>query len=391
MRGSKAAVIAGFAMFSMFFGSGNLVFPLSIGVQAMDKAPWAIAGLLISGVLVPFLGLVGVLLYKGSRIDYLACIGKVPAFLLSFSMLALMGPFAVIPRCILVSHGGIKLLAPNMSFALFALLFCALILVLVWKHDRIVPILGKILTPWKLGGIVLITIAGLMYGPKLQPSIATSSEVFWKGLRTGYQMMDLLAAFFFSATAVAYLHKYLGKHEKPSELLRLGMRSMLIGAGILGTVYIGFILLGAKFSTELHTVNQEQYLVAIAKETMGFLAIPIAGFTILLSCLTTATILTMLFSDFLNDDILKKKFKPHTSLIVTLLISFFVSMVGFPTLVAWLDAILTVAYPALIALTIGNIVNKLWKIDYSKWAFWMTFFGSLTLFVSKKLNLSILL
>jgi len=387
MRGSKAVFIAGFAMFSMFFGSGNLVFPLAIGAQTMDKAPWAIIGLTISGVLVPFLGLLGVILYKGNRIEYFASIGKVPAFLLAFSMLALMGPFGVIPRCILVSHGGVKLFAPSVSLPVFSFVFCVLTLFLVWKHDRIVPILGKVLTPWLLGGIGVLIVGGLLYGPAIPHSSESSGKAFLEGLWKGYQMMDLLAAFFFSAATVAYIHEYLGKNEKQSELVKLSVKASLLGAGLLGLVYIGFILLGAGFSDSLKSVEPSQYLVAVAQETLGYLAAPVASITIILACLTTAAILTMLFADFLREDILNKKIGNPIALIITLVISFFVSMIGFEALANWIASVLEVAYPALIALTIANIVKKLWQVDCSKWAFWIIFFGSLSLFISKRFEL----
>lgn len=387
MRGSKAVFIAGFAMFSMFFGSGNLVFPLAVGVQAVDKAPCAIIGMLISGVLVPFLGLLGVILYKGNRVEYLASIGKIPAFLLAFSMLALMGPFGVIPRCILVSYGGLKLFLSNVPLVPFALAFCVLTLLLVWKHHRIIPILGKILTPWLLGCIGVLIVGGLIYGPSISYSTQVSGKAFLEGFWTGYQMMDLLAAFFFSAATVAYIHDYLGKNEKQSELVKLSVKASLLGAGLLGVVYVGFILLGAGFSDSLKSVEPAQYLVAVAQETVGSLAAPVASITIILACLTTATILTMLFADFLREDILHKKIPNQIALIITLVISFFVSMVGFESLANWIANILEVAYPALIALTVANIVKKLWQVDCSRWAFWITFFVTLSLFIYKRFEL----
>lgn len=377
MRFNKTVLTAGFAMFSMFFGSGNLVFPLVVGLETLDQSPYAIIGLLTTGVVVPFLGLIGVILYSGNRTNFFACIGKIPAFLLTFAMLALMGPIGVIPRCILVAYGGATLVIPNLSSILFSIIFCLITLLLVWKHERIIPIIGRILTPWLLLSIVVLITAGLIWGPSFTESKLSSFQAFSFGLNRGYQTMDLLAAFFFSATTVAYIRSRLHSDDPPRILYRLSLNSSLIGAGLLAGIYLSFALLGARYAPQLMEISPAQMLVGIAGHSLGKLAIPIASLTISLACLTTATILVMLFADFLHEDICKKKINNHLTIIITLIISFFVSLKGFDSLVVWIGTILQVAYPALIALTGANIINKIWHVKFSAWAFWITLFATL--------------
>ena len=69
---SKTFII-GLAMFSMFFGAGNVIFPLAIGHYAQDKTSFAILGLLITAVAMPFAGLIAMILYEG---DYMRFFGK---------------------------------------------------------------------------------------------------------------------------------------------------------------------------------------------------------------------------------------------------------------------------------------------------------------------------
>jgi len=381
-RFTKTVITAGFAMFSMFFGSGNLVFPLGIGTQALDSSPMAMLGLLITGVIVPFLGLLGVILFAGNRANYFASIGKVPAFLLTFFMLALMGPVGVIPRCIIVAYGGIALFIPSLSFELFAVIFCVATLFIVWNHDRVIPILGRILTPWLLVSVFAIIIAGLFFSDIITPvSEHDGKAAFMIGLTEGYQTMDLLAAFFFSATTVAYLRAHLRSDDRPNTLLRLSLTSSLIGAGLLGFIYICFVALGGKYAHALLNVKPEQMLAKIAGLSLGPLAVPAASISIALACLTTATILTMLFSDFLNEDMCRKKLGNHKAIIITLVISAIVSRVGFGPLKIWIATILQVAYPALIVYTIANIIHKIWHVNFSRWAFWITAFASMAYYV----------
>lgn len=379
MRLTKTTLTAGFAMFSMFFGSGNLVFPLVIGTETLNMCSMAMLGLLITGVVMPFLGLYGVILYAGNRLNFFACTGKIPAFLLTFAMLSLMGPFGVSPRCTIVAHGGVQLLFPDLPLWLFSLIFSIITGLLVWKHHRVIPIIGRILTPVLLGGILILVVSGILLGPQIPNSNIEKSEAFINGLTWGFQTMDLLAAFFFAATTVAYIRSHLRSDDGPKVLSRLSLRASIVGASLLGGVYLSFVYLGAQYSEALAEIAPQQMLVAIAGKTLGSLAMPVAGITITMACLTTATILTLLFSDFLKEDICKDKLNSHISVVITLSITFIVSLVGFNTLKIWIYTALKVAYPALIVLTIGNIVHKLWGPNFSKWGFWLTLSGCVVL------------
>ena len=53
-------LLVGFTLFSMFFGAGNLIFPPQLGAQAgVDTWP-AMAGLAVSAVGLPILGVIAV-------------------------------------------------------------------------------------------------------------------------------------------------------------------------------------------------------------------------------------------------------------------------------------------------------------------------------------------
>lgn len=375
---TKTVFTAGFAMFCMFFGAGNLVFPLVVGTKSLDNASYAMLGLAITGVLVPFLGLVGVILYGGNRSNFFSCIGKVPAFILIFIMLALLGPIGVVPRCIIVAHGAVTSFCPNFSLALFSFLFCLFSLFLIWKHDSVVPVIGRYLTPCLLIGIATISVAGIFFSNSImQPSEFSSGTAFKVGLVDGYQTMDLLAAFFFSSTTVAYIRAHLRSDDSPTTLLKLGLASSIIGAGFIAIIYVGFVILGAKHAPNLLDARPEQMLSTIAGHTLGPIAIPIVSTTIILACLTTAAILALLFAEFLNQDICRYKLGAKKAVVLTLILSFLISLVGFDSLRLWLGTILQIAYPALMVLTLANIINKIWDIPhFGRWGFWLTAISS---------------
>ncbi len=376
MTYTRLVCVAGFAMFSMFFGSGNLVFPLTVGVESQGQFHAASVGLLITGVAVPFLGLLGMLYYNGNRHLFFKSLGGPVAFVLTFAMLALLGPFAVVPRCTIVAYGGISLIAPDFTPALFNALFLLATTVLAWKKTRIIEIIGTFMTPLLLGGIVAIIVAGIAFGPDILPSSLVSEIAFKRGLSKGYQTMDLLAGFFFSATTVVFIASALTSHEDKKHLERLSVTACLIGAFLLSIVYIGFVTLGAKFSSVLQGVDPEKLLVIVAQQSLGEFALPMAAVIIGLACLTTAAILTSLFADFLHSDILQEKISRHVALLFTVGFAYVFSLVGFSTLAGWIENALSIAYPALIAFSIIAIVNhktnnRFEKYPLAKISFWI--------------------
>lgn len=385
MSFSKTIWTAGFAMFTMFFGAGNLVFPLVIGTQTFGHSGIAILGLTITGVIVPFLGLIGVILYDGNHSNFFGSIGRIPAIMLVFCLLAILGPLGVVPRCIVVAYGAVTSFYPNISIEIFSFIFCLLTFILIWNHDKVVPIMGRIMTPFFLFGILIISIAGLFFtNDSSLTSDFSSSQAFKVGLINGYQTMDLLAAFFFSTTIVAYIRAHMRSDDSPKTLLKLSFAASLIGAGLIGLIYIGFVVLGAKHSLALVEAPAEQIFSLIAGRALGPIAVPIVAITITLACITTAAILSMLFSDFMHTNILRYKLSQRTCTLLTLIIAFFISLLGFESLSSWIRSILQVAYPALIVLTITNILNKIWNFAYlNRLGFWATIVASAAYFSLK--------
>ncbi len=367
---TRLIVIAGFAMFSMFFGSGNLVFPLMVGIKSLSQFHIASVGLILTGVLLPFLGLLSMIYYTGNRVLYFKTLGAPTAFILTFAMLSLMGPFGVLPRCIIVAHGGVDLVFGGLSPPIFNAIFAFLTGFLAWHKSRVIDIIGTFLTPLLLAGIFILITFGLFFGDTPKPSSLTDMGAFHIGINQGYQTMDLLAAFFFSATTVAYIAGALTTHEDKKNLEKLSLTACSFGAFLLVAVYLGFVYLGAKYAPFLADVSPEKLLVVVAQQALGAFALPLAAVVIALACLTTSTILTVLFADFLHKDMLHEKLPRSLTLIVTLLIGYAFSLLGFSGLAGWISNVLVLTYPALITYAVFKIVAAKTKIQLSAFAFW---------------------
>lgn len=366
MKSKLLSLSTGLAMFSMFFGSGNLVFPLMIGCETAGSWHTAAFGLLITGVFVPFLGLLGVLLYDGSAKVFFGTMGKLPSFWVPLICLSLMGPFGVLARCITVAHGSIHVLFPEFSLIPFSLLFCGMIFVMSLKKNKLIPILGSALTPLLLISLGAIAYFGIRFGNWNFPAHVPQFDALKIGLLKGYQLMDLLAAFFFSAFIVSHLKEHLDGSD-PKKLVGIFMKSALVGTGLLSLVYISLVAMGALFAEQLRGVEPEEMLGTVASLTMGENASLVVSVAVALACFTTAVVLAALYSDFLHKEVLKERFGKTWSLTATLLIAFAVSTLEFSGIAAFIAPILEAMYPALIVLAVMNICHKLFGMRQSPW------------------------
>lgn len=357
MKNKSLVLSTGLAMFSMFFGSGNLVFPLVVGQMSNGHFTLAAIGILLTGVLVPFLGILAMLLFNGSSKDFFGRLGKPAMFWFPLIALSLMGPFGVLARCITVAHGAFKLIAPDISLSLFSMISCILIFLLTIRKNRIVPLLGSFLTPILLLSLAAIAFYGLKYGDFVQPGPGSSWDSFKTGIFQGYQTMDLLAAFFFSAFVIKHLKD---RHAEETGTLSVFFKSSLVGAGLLSLVYVILVLLGALYAPQLSSVEPQEMLAYIAKASLGEMAAPVVCCAVVLACLTTAIVLTSLFAEFLKKEVTKDKINLSTALVTTLGIAFFTSTLEFSGIARILGPILEAIYPALIVLTVFSIFHKLW-------------------------------
>lgn len=369
----------GLAMFSMFFGAGNVVFPLGLGQYAKDHNFYAILGLLITAVGVPFAGLISITLYNGDYKKFFGRIGTVPGFIVSAIILGLIGPFGAIPRCVVLSYSTMKSYLPEgFSLTWFSLISCALIFILTIKRNRIIDILGFFLTPILLASLAIIIIKGLIASPSLEPSGHSKLAVFLQGIKEGYQTMDLLAAFFFSSVVIDCLRKDIDItiQKNYKDTIFLSLKASLIGAFLLSLVYIGFSFVAAFYSPLLKETPQGELPAMIAYHVLGPLAIA-AQVAVILACLTTVIALASVFAEFLHKDIFLDKVGYGESLFITLIITFFISTLNFTGIVNFLQPILQVCYPALIVLCIVNILHKLYHFSWIKTPVFVTFFLSL--------------
>lgn len=357
---SRSVIItAGLSIFAMLFGAGNIVFALSIGQFAQDKTLFATLGLIVSGVAVPLLGLIAMTLFNGDCKSFFSRVGQVPGFLLTLLMLGLLGPFGAIPRCLVLSYSTSKAYLPSVSLPLFTFLCCVLIFFLTVKRTRIFDVIGYFLTPLKLSALVFLIIVGFFYATTLPVSSHNEAEVFLQGFKDGYQTMDLLGAFFFCSIVLEGLRKKMDDAKlNDHSLVRTTIIASCIGTFLLAVIYLGFSFIAAFHSQGLTGVLPHELVSKIATIVLGTYGGVFVSFTVTIACMTTATALSSVFAEFLHKEISNEKVSYPLCLLATLGITFVISTLDFMGIIKMLAPILHLFYPALIVLSIVNILYK---------------------------------
>ncbi len=361
-------ISVGLAMFAMLFGAGNVVFPLALG-RDMGSMVWvALGGFALTAILVPLLGLVSTMLSDGQYDKFLGRLGRIPGFLIGLVCMIIIGPFAMTPRCITISHAAVKLYMPSFTMVYFSI-FCAVIIyLLTFRQSSVIDVIGRFLGPIKLTLLVSVILVGIFYPAAFMVSTISGTKSFLTGLLTGYKTADLLGTVFFSGLILSGIKKSLNGQDniEPKQLAMYGLKAGTIGALLLGAVYTGFCIVAGFNSQGLQGVPDGDVFSILADLVLGNVGGLFANITVAVSCLTTAVALTTVFADYLQRVIFNNKVTYLPCLYATIGITAVMSNLGFDKIMELTMPLLTVLYPGLVVLAIVNFLNVLYGFKWIK-------------------------
>jgi LIVCS family branched-chain amino acid:cation transporter len=354
----------GMAIFAMFFGAGNIIFPLTLGQQMLEQVPYGILGLLMTAVLVPFSGLLAMFLYQGQIRLFFGRLGQWPGMALAFFIIVLLGPLGSTPRCIALSFSTLNLAYPGLVpyLYLFNAVACICLFFMAYKKKRLLSLLGYLLTPLLLALLTCIVIAGLWHHPSNVLSLdqMESYASFWKGLKEGYNTMDLLAAFFFAPVIISLTQAKTANLPNAKSRLFFILKASAIGAALLSVIYIGFCFLASFHAADLQGVPAEELLAVIALKILGPQAGLLVCLIVVLACLTTAVALIAAFASFIQQEFLRGKGNYPWILALSLVMTYLVACFEFQGISQFLSPVLEICYPFLILLTGYNLIERLY-------------------------------
>lgn len=386
MNKNKDILIIGFALFSMFFGAGNLIFPPYIGISSGSSWLISFLGFILADVGIILLSIIAIS-KAGSLQNVIGRAGKKFGITLEFLMMLCLGPILVIPRTGATTFEmSILPLAKNFNPVLFSVIFFSITLLLTIKPTKVMDIIGKFLTPILLLSLAFLIVKGIV-SPIGNLEDINSSDLFITGVTQGYQTMDALGIGGIVALIMTSLVSkgYTDKNENIS----LAIKSALIACVGLTVVYGGLTFLGATASSLYDTnISQTALLINITHQLLGSTGTIMLAVVVGFACLTTSIGLTSVTGKFF-EDFTNKKLKYEHIVIFICVFSAIVSNFGVDKIIQIAIPILSLIYPVTIVLVVMNIFKKIIPNDMTlKGAAYATFLISL-LNVIDSLGLSI--
>lgn len=358
MRKRKIDILViGFALFSMFFGAGNVIFPPYLGMEAGSE--W------FSGFLCYFIADIGLalltiiaMLKSGSDSQGITRpLGKVASTILLTAVVLCIGPLLAIPRTAASTYEmSVLPLISGVSPVVFSAVFFAVILALCINESAVVDIVGKVLTPALLGGLLLLIAVGVFRPIGLIADMPKIQNVPASGIMSGYQTMDVLAALIFGTIILKSAE---GKGYTNSK----SKNRVVLGAGIVASlgllvVYLGLTYLGATVSMMFDSsVNRSALVLAIVEALLGQTGKVVFAIVVALACVTTAVALVSSAADYFSA-LTRGKISYRAFVVFMCVFSAVVSNFGLDQIVSIAAPILSIVYPPALVLIILSFFRE---------------------------------
>lgn len=347
-------IVIGFALFAMFFGAGNLIFPPMLGY--LGGTNWILGFIAFAGVDV---GIAALAVYAMSRGDGTVAfvtniIGDKLGVVINTAVVLCIGPFLAIPRTGTTTFEmAVQSINPDISRVaevIFLFAFFAVTLLLTIRQSKVIDIIGKILTPLLVISLIVLIIKGVVTPIGEIGAGMDAASVVNTGIVNGYQTMDVLAALCFSIIIVESARKK--GYEGRKECSRAMMGACGISAVLLLFVYGGLTFLGATTIDVYPEVTDNTKLLSmIIQDLLGFGGMVLLGIIVGLACLTTSIGLTSATASYF-ETLFKGKVSYKTLVVVVTVFSFAVSNIGLNQIIAIASPILSLLYPVVIILVI---------------------------------------
>ena len=356
-RRVKDLIIVGFALFSMFLGAGNLIFPPYLGLHAGDTWFPVLIGFIITGVGLPLMTVYATLRSGGTIMTLARYAGRPFGRLLGLIVVLSIGPmFAIQLTAATTYEVGVHTLLPNVPVQASSIVFFVIVWALTINRSKVIDRLGKYLTPFLLLTLFAIVVAAII-APIGEPGAAAEPVyTFSGGFTEGYQTMDALAASMFAGVALSNIvaRGYNNREEQLSMSIRCGV----IAAILLGLVYCGLTYGGAGSTGAFPAdIDRSTLLVQMTQGLLGNIGTYCLSAAVILACLTTAVGLTVTTGEYFNE-LSNGKLSYKLVVTLTVIAALLISVLGVTTIINLAVPFLNMVYPVLMALVICNCLDR---------------------------------
>lgn len=354
-KSTKDSLVVGFALFSMFFGAGNLIFPAFLGNTIGSKYLFGIIGFIITGVGVPLLAIIACSKGDGTFKTLSSKIGPKFSVIFTAILFISVGPMLAIPRTAATTYElSIAPFFSNISPFFAMTIYFIINLFFVLRKTSIIDTIGKYLTPALMILLFVLIAKGLLI-PIGDISETNATNVFSTSLLEGYQTMDAIAALLFAGIITTSLKS---KGYENKDMSKMILKSSLVAVLGLAFVYGGLTYIGAQtVNLASSDIGKTGLLILISKNILGSIGPIIIGIAMGLACLTTSIGLLTAGANFF-DKISKGKLPFKFNAILISIISLVLATLGVDKIIILSVPILNILYPVSITLIATTILSK---------------------------------
>lgn len=368
----KQRTLVATTLFGMFFGAGNLIFPVHLGQLAGANVIPAMVGFIIAAVGIPILGVAAIGNTHSSGLQELSSkVGKGYGYFFTCLLYLTIGPFFAIPRCATTSFTtGIEpMLGQNVSSSIalliFSLIFFALVLFFSLRPAKITVWIGKIINPLFLIFLAVLVISALLNPgtavSTVQPVAEYENGALFSAFIEGYGTMDAIAGLAFGIVVIDIIRS-MGVTED-SAVAKDVLRSGVMTGILMAVIYIATILMGAQ-SRGLFEISENGgiALAQISRHYLGTAGSIVLALTITFACLKTSIGLVTSCSDTF-ERMFPNSLSYKTWACIFTVFSFVISNVGLSKIIDYSVPVLMFLYPLAITLIALALCGKIFDHD----------------------------
>lgn len=368
---AKEYVFLASMLFGMFFGAGNLIFPVSLGQQAGENMWPAIIGFCLTGVGLPLLSIAAMGISRSEGLFDMGCfVGKGFSYFFTCLLYLSIGPLFAIPRTATVSFAvGIQPLLPGryhaLGLCLFSAAFFAAALYFSLRPSGILTWIGKILNPVFLLLLGVLTVTALI--KPMGSATAFKAEgtyaymSFFQGFLDGYNTVDALAGLAFGIILINAIRD-LGV-KSPSAISGSTIQAGFFSCLLMAAIYCVLAVVGAQSRNVIGiSADGGEALYQIGTHYFGTFGGFLLGLTITFACLKTAIgLITACATTF--TELFPRSLSYNAYVIVFSLFAFGISNVGLSSIIALSLPVLMFLYPLTITLVLLCLAGNWFGYD----------------------------
>jgi len=380
---STYAVI-GIMLFGLYFGAGNLIFPIQLGQLAGTNFWFALIGFLVTAIGLPFLGILAIGLSGSNGLRDLASrIHPLFGVIFSLALYLTIGPFFAIPRTATVPfvvgfEPYISAEHTTILLAVFSFIFFAIVYYFSLNPAKIMDYIGKVLTPAFLVVLFILIIISIVkpMGHFQQPIGDYIQSSFMTGFKEGYNTMDALASLAFGIVVINAI-KNAGITDR-KEIAKATWKSGIFAMALMTLIYGLITYMGASSIEAVGTFdNGGLIFAAVADHYFGSFGAILLAVIIVLACLKTSIGLITSCSEFFHEVFPKISYKWFVFILCV--VSFSIANFGLNNIIQFAIPVLMFLYPLAIVLILLALSSSLFNNKQAVYAsaMFLTFFVSL--------------